>query len=94
MSGCFSQPFTGRSPRWEQISLFMGDVTPKEEVSEQDKHKDKSPSRYLIFIRDEQPAGEGFLSAPNAPPPLFFYPDLISNSCTEMVVMRCHTRGN
>ncbi|TNN53662.1 Zona pellucida sperm-binding protein 3 [Liparis tanakae] len=29
-------------PRWEQIILFMGDVTPREEVSEEDKHKDKS----------------------------------------------------
>lgn len=47
-------------PRWEQISLFVGDVTPGEEVSEQGKHKDKSPGCRLIFIRDKQRAGEGF----------------------------------
>lgn len=57
----FPHLFTRRSPRWEQISLFVGDVTPREEVSEEDKHKDKSPGRHLIFNTDEQTAGEGFL---------------------------------
>lgn len=54
-------------PCWEQISLFVGDVKPREEVSEEDKHKDKSSGRRLIFMADEPTAGEGFLGEP----PLF-----------------------
>lgn len=54
-------------PCWEQISLFMGDVKPREEVSEEDKHKDKSSGRRLIFMADGPTAGEGFLGEP----PLF-----------------------
>lgn len=54
-------------PCWEQISLFVGDVKPREEVSEEDKHKDKSSGRRLIFMADEATAGEGFLGEP----PLF-----------------------
>lgn len=62
----------GGAPRWEEISLFMGDVTPREEVSEEDKHKDKSSGRHLIFNTDEQTAGEGFLWARDSPlfPPI------------------------
>ncbi len=56
--GFFLSSSSGRGPRWEQISLSMGEVTPREEVSEEDKHKDKSPGRHLIFNTDEQTAGE------------------------------------
>lgn len=58
-----SQLLIGRSPRWEQISPFMGVVMPREEVSKEDKHKGKSSDRHLIFTTDKQKAGEGFLQA-------------------------------
>lgn len=75
----FSQLFIVEASRWEQISLFTGDVTPREEVSEEDKHKDKSSGRHLIFTADKQTAGEGFLWAADLSPLLTCI--LISISC-------------
>ena len=79
----------GRRPRWEQISLFMGDVTPREEVSEEDKHKDKSSGPRLIFSTDTQTAGEGFLWAADGD--LLFFSSLFPSfwsllAATEMIV--------
>ncbi len=59
----------------------MGDVTPREEVSEEDKHKDKSSGRHLIFTTDKQTAGEGFLWADFLFFSSLFPPILISISC-------------
>lgn len=94
----FSQLLVGRSPRWEQISLFMGDATPREEVSEEDKRKDKSSGRHLIFTTDKQTAGEGFLWAGDGdflffsslfPPPFW---SLLA--ATEMIVGRQQRQQN
>lgn len=63
MSERFVLTLHREEPPLGQISLFMGDVTPRKEVSEEGKHKDKSSGRRLIFITDKQPAGEGFLQA-------------------------------
>jgi len=71
-------------PRWEQIILFMGDVTPREEVSEEDKHKDKSSGRHLIFTTDEQTAGEGFLWAGDGDLP--FLPLFVSLTSRSLLV--------
>lgn len=96
MASCTPECFflsssAGRSPRWEQISLFMGDVTPREEVSEEDKHKDKSSGPRLIFSTDTQTAGEGFLWAADGDLLLFssLFPSFWSLlAATEMIVGR------
>lgn len=58
----YASVFSGlhwKEPRWEQISFFMGYVTPREEVSEEDKHKDKSSGGHLIFNTNSRPRRRG-----------------------------------